>query len=102
MAEVAGDEDDAVGFAGGDLAILFPDAAVEGVVFLLEAVLVDAGLGFVAGVAVAGAGEGGVEGGQEQEGEVGLKVAADEAVHFEDNRWSRVRGRRPGRPRWSR
>ena len=39
-AEVALDEDDAVGFAGGDFAVLLPDAAEEGVVLLLEAVLV--------------------------------------------------------------
>ena len=57
MVEVAFDEDDAVGFAGGDFAVLFPDAAVEGVLLLLEAVFVVAGLGFVAGVAAAGAGE---------------------------------------------
>ena len=76
-AEVAGDENDAGGFAGGDLSVLFPDAAMEGVVLLLEAVLVLAGLRFFAGVAAAGAGQGGVERGQKQQGEVGLKVTAD-------------------------
>ena len=82
--EVAGDEDDAVGFAGGDFAVLLPDAAVEGVLLLLEAVFVLAGLGFVAGVAAAGAGQAGVEGGQQQESEVGLKIAANQAVQVEN------------------
>ena len=83
--EVALNEDYAVGVAGGDLAVFLPDAAVEGVLLLLKAVFVFAGLGFVAGVAVAGAGERGIERGQEQEGQVGLEVAADEAVQIEND-----------------
>ena len=44
--EVALDEDDAVGLAGGDFAVLFPDAAEEGVLLRLEAVFVAAGFSF--------------------------------------------------------
>ena len=84
-AEVAFDKDYAVGFAVGDLAILFPDAAVEGILLLFEAVFVFAGSGFIAGVAAAGAGQRCVERGQEQEGEVGLEISADEAVKIEDD-----------------
>ena len=83
--EVAFYQDNTVRFAGGDLSILFPNAAVEGVLLLLEAVFVFAGLCFVAGVAVAGAGERGVEAGQQQESEVGLEVAADQVVEVEDD-----------------
>ena len=45
-AEVAFDEDDALGLASGDFAVLFPYAAIEGVAFGFEAVLVAAGFGF--------------------------------------------------------
>ena len=72
-AEIAFDEDDAVRFAGGDFAVFLPGAAVEGVLLLLEAVFVFAGLLVGALVAMAGAGEAGFEGGQQQQGEIGLQ-----------------------------
>jgi hypothetical protein len=39
--EVAFDEDDALGLAGGDFAVLLPDAAEEGVLLRLEAAFVE-------------------------------------------------------------
>ena len=59
--QVAGDQDYTVGFAGGDFAVFLPHTAMEGVLLLLEAVFVLAGLGLIAGVAAAGAGQGGIE-----------------------------------------
>ena len=78
------DNDNAVLIASCDLAILFIDSRVELIAFALEAVLVGACLLDVAGVAAAGALEGGGEGREEEEGEVGLDVVADGAVHGED------------------
>ena len=83
--EVALDEDDAVGLAGGDLAVLFPDAAEEGVLLGFKAVFVAAGFGFDAVVAAARAGQRRFEAGEKQKGEVGLKSAADEAMEIEHN-----------------
>jgi hypothetical protein len=84
--EVAFDEDDAGGFAGGDLTVLFPDAAVEGVLFSFKAAFVETVLRGDALVAPAGAGQAGFETGEQQEGEVGLEVGAEEAVQLEDGR----------------
>src|SRR5580704_4335682 len=81
--EVALNEDDAVGLACGDLAILFPDAAEEGVLLGFKSVFVAACFGFHAVVAAAGASQRRFEAGEEQEGEVGLKAAADEAMQIE-------------------
>ena len=83
-AEIAFDDDDAVGFATGDLAVLLPHAAEELALLLLEAVFILAGFGGVLLVAAACAGEACVERWKQQQGEVGLKVAADEAVEFEN------------------
>jgi len=83
--EVAFNEDDAGGFAGGDFAVFEVDAEVELVLFLLEAAFVVAGFLKGALVAGAGAGEGGVKGGQEQEGQVGLEVGAEESMEIEDD-----------------
>ena len=86
--EVAFDEDDAGRFAEGDLEIFLPDAAVEGVVFRFKAGFVGAGLGGYTPVAASGAGkissDRGFKRGQEQEGEVGLEVGAEDAVELED------------------
>ena len=86
--EVAFEEDYAIGFAEGDVAVLLPDAGVELVLLQLKAILIliglRAGLGLCALVATAGTDEAGLEAGQEKEGEVGLKVAADEAVKGEN------------------
>lgn len=78
------EQGDAVGLAGGDGEVLVVDAAVEGVAFALEAVFVGAVLAGVAIVAAAGAIEGGFEGREEQQGEVGLDAVAGGAVHGED------------------
>jgi len=82
--EVTFNHDDAGGFAGGDFAVLLPDAEIELFLFALEAAFVLAGFLKRALVAAAGAGERRVERGQEQEGEVGLEVGAEEAVEIED------------------
>jgi len=81
--EVALNQDDAVGLAAGDLVILFPYAAVKGVLLGFKAGFVGAVLVGGAVVAAAGAVKGGFKGGQQQEGQVGLEVAADEAVESE-------------------
>ena len=83
--EVAADADDTIGLARGDFTVLFPDAAVEGVGFLLEAVFVGAGFGLDAGVAPAGARERGIEGRQQQEGQVRLQAAAEVAMQLQHN-----------------
>ena len=72
--EVALDEDDAGGFAGGDFLVFLPYAAVEGVLLQLEAVFVLAGFGVFALIAAAGAGQRGFKGRQEQESQVRLEV----------------------------
>jgi hypothetical protein len=83
--EVAFNENDAVGLARGDLAIFLPDATKEGVLLGFKAVFVAAGFGFHAVVATARAGQRRLEAGQQQEGEIGLKAAADEAMEVEHN-----------------
>jgi hypothetical protein len=60
-AQVAADQDDAVGFAGGDCAVLFPYTADAGVLFLLNSALVLAGICGVSVVEAAGAVEAGGE-----------------------------------------
>jgi hypothetical protein len=65
-------------------AVLLVDAGVEGVVFALEAVFVGAGLLGGAVVAAAGSAEGAGQGWEQEDGEVGLYVVADGAVHGED------------------
>ena len=82
--EVALDEGDALGLARGDFAVLFPDALVEGFLLLLEAVFILAGLGGDAVIAASGAVQADGERGQQEQGEIGLQVAADQAVHVED------------------
>ena len=57
MREVALDEHHAIRLAGGNLAVLLPDAAEEGVFFLLEAAFARAGFCLHALVAAARAGE---------------------------------------------
>ena len=79
-----GDHDNAALIASCDLAILFIDSRVELIAFALEAVFVGAGLLDVAVVAAAGAFEGGGERREEEEGEIGLDVVADGAMHGED------------------
>ena len=83
--ELAFDEDYAGGVAAGDLAVFFPDAAVEGVLLGFEAGFVGAILVGGALVASAGAVEGSFKAGQQQQGEVGLEVSAEEAVKGEDD-----------------
>ena len=83
-AVVSVDDDDAVGFAGGDLFVLVVDAAVELVGLALEAVFVGALPLDVALVAAAGALQGGLERGQQEDREVGLEVVAGGGVHGED------------------
>ena len=71
-------------FAGGDLVVLLPDTAEEGVLLLLEAVFVWCrSWASRRVVAAAGALQAAFERGQQQEGEVGLHVAADEPVEIE-------------------
>jgi hypothetical protein len=86
--EIALDEDDAGWFAEGDFAIFLPDAGVEGTLLQFEAIFVGAriwaGLGLDSLIAAAGAEEGRLEAGKEQEGQVGLEIAAEETVEFED------------------
>lgn len=53
--EVALDEDYALGFTCGNLAVLEPDAAIEGFLLLLEAAFVLAGLRSSALIAMTGA-----------------------------------------------
>ena len=60
-AEVAFDEDDAIGFAPGDLTVFLPNAAEEFALFLLKAVFVLAGFSGRALIAAARAGEACVE-----------------------------------------
>jgi hypothetical protein len=84
--QIAFDQDDAAGFAGGDLVVFLPDAREEGVLLLLEAGFVEAGIGLDVLVAAAGAGQAEFERGQQQQGQVGLKVPADQPVQFEDGR----------------
>ena len=60
-------------FAGGDLAVLLPDAAVKGVLFLLEAAFVGAFLFGAALVAAARAGEREFQRGQQQQRQVGFR-----------------------------
>ena len=81
--KVALDTDDAVWLAGGNLSVFFPDATEELVLFGFETALVFAGLLFRAGVAAAGANEGGRETGEKEDGEVWLEVTADKAMEVE-------------------
>jgi hypothetical protein len=83
--EVAIDYDDTHIVAGGDFAVLVVDPGEEVGLFLLKAVFVVAGFLGMAGVAAAGATQGGVEVGEQEEGEIGLEVAAEEAVEVEDD-----------------
>ena len=81
---VVAEDDDAVWFACGDSFVGGVDATVELVGLPLEAVLVGTVRCGVAVVAVTGAAEGGIEGGEQEEGEVGLEVVAGSGVHGED------------------
>ncbi len=83
--EIAFNEDDTLGFAGGYLAVFFPHAAVEAVLLSFEAVFVAAGFRFHAVVAAARAGERRLKSGQEQKREVGLESAANQAVEIEND-----------------
>ena len=82
-AEVAFNEDDAVGLAARYFAILLPHAFEEFALFLLEAIFVLAGFGCVFFVAAASTDEACVERWKQEQGQVWLKVAANEAVQFE-------------------
>ena len=64
--EVAFDEDDAAGLAGGDFAVLLPDAAEEGILLRLEAAFAGTRFGLDAIVAAARAVERGCKAGQKQ------------------------------------
>jgi len=81
---VAFDHDDAGGIAGGDLAVFVVDAAMKELVLALEACFVAFGAGGSV-VAAAGAVEGLVEIGEQQEGEVGIEAAAQGLVHAQDD-----------------
>ena len=83
--EVALDEDDALGLAPRNLAVLFPDTLIEGFLLLLEAVFVRAELGGDAVIAAARARQRRFETGKEQKREIGLKSAADEPVQIEND-----------------
>jgi hypothetical protein len=79
-----GEDDYAVLIALSYLAILFMDSGVELVALALEAVFVGADLLDVAVVAAAGAAERAGEGWEQEDGEVGLDVVADGAMHGKD------------------
>jgi hypothetical protein len=83
--EVAIDYDDTHMISGGDFAVLIVDTGEEVRLFLFEAVFVMACFLSVAGVAAAGAVQGRIEVRQQEDGQVGLKVAAEEAVEVEDD-----------------
>ena len=80
--EIAFDQDDAIGFAASDLAILLPNALEKFTVFLLEPILILSRLCCCALIATARASEAGIKGRKEQQREIGLQVAADEAVQL--------------------
>ena len=83
--EVSFDDEDAFRFARGDGAVLIPDATVERILFLLEAAFIFAILSGDAVIAAARAAEAGIEGGKQEESQVRLQAAADEAVQVEDD-----------------
>ena len=83
-AQIAFDHHDTVWFPTGDFAVLFPHALEELALLLLEAVFILAGLCSVLLIAPASADEACVEGRQQKQRDVRLKVSAYEAVEFED------------------
>ena len=99
--EVAFDQDDALGLAGGDLAVFLPDAAIESVLLGLEAVFVAAGFGFDAVVAAARAGQRDSKPGSSRSVRSGCSPPQISRCRLSTSR-SPARGRRPGRLRWSR
>ncbi len=81
---VAGEGEDAVGFPDGDGKVGGMDAGVEVVGFCLKSIFVCALREEEALVAAAGSCEGDVEGGEEENGEVGLEVVAEGGVQGKD------------------
>src|SRR5215472_16660685 len=80
--EIAFDQDDAIGFAASDLAILLPNALEKFTLFLLEPILILPRLCCRALIATACASEAGLKRRKKQQREIGLQVTADEAVQF--------------------
>src|SRR5580693_6649247 len=75
--EVAFYENDAIGLACRDFAVLMPDAAVEVLLLLLKAVFILAVACNLAIVASAGAVEAAFQRREQEQGEIGLEIAAD-------------------------
>ena len=88
--EVAFDEGNADGLAASDLVVFVPYAAVEGVLLGFEAGLVGAVLVGGALVAASSTVEGSFKAGKQEQGEVGLEVAAEEFVEGEDGRRAKL------------
>lgn len=80
------DDGDALRLAAGDGEVAVADASEEGAAFLFEAVLVFVAVGVLCGflVAAAGALDAFCYVGVHQDGEVGLELAAQDAVKVED------------------
>lgn len=83
--EIAFNEDNALRLAHGNLAVLVPDALIEGFLLLLEAVFVVTCLSGYAVITPAGSLQADGKGRQEEQGEVWLQIAADEPVQVEDD-----------------
>ena len=83
--QVADEGFEAEMFTLGDFKKLCFDTAEESVLFGLKAAFVASGFGFGCGVAAAGALEGFFDGRNEEDGEVGLEIAAEAGVEVEDD-----------------
>jgi len=86
---IAFNEDYAMRLPQCDFAVFLPDAGVEGVLLQLEAILVLAVLRLDTLIAAPGADERRLEAGEKENGQVRLKISAEESVQFKN--WLRAK-----------